>query len=177
MKMKTKEKKVNKKEKKSITALVPGSFDPITIGHVFLIDHAAKKYGKVYVTIFINDGKTYEFSEAERLEMLESVCADKANVTVESDHGMLYEYARKKGVTVSVRGYRNESDLSYEKEMAAFNKRALPSLDTEILPCPPELSSVRSTAVREALSEQKDISAMVPPEAYPTILRHISAKK
>ena len=158
-------------------AIVAGSFDPVTNGHLYLVKRAAAKYEEVRVVIFVNGEKTYTFSEEERLEMLKAACARFENVTVDSDGGMQYLYAKKHGITVSVRGYRNAADLAYEKKWAVFNAEALPGYRTELLRCPRTLRGVSSTEVRRLLAEGGDVSPLVPPEILPLLARFYKRKK
>ena len=146
-------------------ALVAGTFDPVTLGHMMPVEYAVRRYRKVYVTIFINKDKTCLFPVEKRFEMLKAACAKYKNVTVERCDGMLWEYAKEKGVTVTVRGYRNESDLAYENEMAQFNANAFPRLKTELVRCPEQLSQISSTRVRSLLARGEDPSALMPEEA------------
>ena len=156
-------------------AIVAGSFDPVTNGHIYLVKRAAAKYAEVRVVIFVNAEKTYNFSLEERLEMLRAACARFENVTVDADGGMQYLYAQKHGITVALRGYRNKEDLAYEKTIADFNAAALPGYRTELLRCPRALRGVSSTEVRRILREGGDVSALVPKEILPLIERYYKA--
>ena len=151
------------------TAMISGTFDPPTNGHLYLIEHAARKYEKVRVVIFINKDKTTHFAREQRLRMLKAICERFDNVEADADDGMQYLYAQKHGVSVIVRGYRNERDLEYEKVMADFNERALPTLETELVRCPEKLKGVSSTAVREALASGRPLAPLVPHEILPLI--------
>lgn len=113
-------------KKRTEIALVPGSYDPVTKGHEYLIAKAAEEYEKVYAVIFVNSEKQCRFSLEKRLEMLEAVCKKYPNVTADADTGMQYAYARRVGATVAVRGWRSEEDLEYEQKMAKFNAENLP---------------------------------------------------
>jgi len=161
---------------KDKTALVPGCFDPVTKGHMFLVDHAAKKYGKVYVTVFINKDKNCFFDLDERLTLLRAACAGYDNVEVDADGGMLWQYAQRKEISVSVRGWRDERDLAYEKEMAAYNSSALSSLRTELIRCPKALRQISSTCVRRALQSGEDVFDAVPGETV-SLLRTFMKKR
>ena len=156
-------------KKSKSSAIVAGSFDPVTKGHMYLIDYAAGHYEKVWVVIFVNDQKDCMFSMEQRLEMLKAACAGYENVIVDANEGMQYLYAKEKGITRAIRGYRSPADLSYEKEIAAFHQKVYPGYETELLPCPDGLKNVSSTVVRDFLEEQKDISSLVPAEILPLI--------
>lgn len=160
------EKTMPKEEK----ALVPGSFDPITKGHMYLIDYAAKNYRQVYVTIFVNAEKNSFFSPEERLEMIRAACKGYSNVTVDYDGGMQYLYAQKHDIRVAVRGYRNSQDYEYEQIVAKFNAEHLPGFRTELIACPEEISHISSTTVRRAMEEKEDVSCFVPEQILPFLL-------
>ncbi len=155
------------KEKLAKKAIVAGSFDPVTKGHEYLIAQASAKYEEVWAVIFNNPEKRCVFPLQLRLEMLRAVCAKYPNVTADCNGGMQYLYAAKKGITVAVRGYRNRKDLEYEQKIADFNRQALPGYETELLPCPQELSGISSTLVRERMAESADLSALISPEVLP----------
>ncbi len=156
--------------------LVAGSFDPVTKGHLALIDYAAKHYEQVYAVIFINAEKTYYFSLDERLMLLRAACAEYTNVTVDFCNGMQYEYAEKHGITRALRGYRNEQDLEYEKIVADFNKNAPWKMETELFACEEELRQVSSTRIRELLSLGGDFGGLVP-ENVVVLLKKIMKEK
>ncbi len=156
-------------KKRTEIALVPGSYDPVTKGHEYLIAKAAEEYEKVYAVIFVNPEKQCRFSLEKRLEMLEAVCKKYPNVTADADTGMQYAYARRVGATVAVRGWRSEEDLKYEQKMAKFNAENLPGYRMELWHCPPELEKISSTAVRRKMEENGDISSLIPEEILPYI--------
>ena len=145
-------------------AVVPGSYDPVTKGHMFLIDYAATHYETVYVTAFVNPEKKYLFTLSERLEMLKIACAPYQNVTVDSSEGMQVDYAKEKGITVCVRGYRDEQDRLYEEKIATYNSEHLPVYQTVLLPSPSSMNKISSTAVREKLVRNDPVFELVPPE-------------
>ena len=115
-------------------AIVPGSYDPVTVGHLDIIKRAAEKYDEVYAVIFVNPSKTYRFS---------------------------VEDMREHDIDLIVKGYRNDTDLEYERVQAEWNK-ANGGYDTELLPCDPKLSEVSSTRVRRGLDEGSDPEALLP---------------
>lgn len=159
------------------TVLVAGSFDPVTNGHMTLVDRAAARYKKVYAVIFINDKKEYRYPLETRFEMLKAACAKYPNVTVDANDGMLWAYARDKGITLTIRGYRNESDLAYEKQMALFNERALPTLKTRLIRSEAPYEHVSSTYVKSVLDSGGDPRDLVPEEAIPILLNAEKARK
>ena len=157
-------------------ALMPGSYDPITAGHLAVIEAAAATYDEVTVAVFINPKKTYLFTEAERLELLRLATAHLSNVTVDFSDGMVADYARGGGYDAIVKGIRNEIDRAYEEKMAEYNL-AHSGVPTVLLPASSGMLSVSSTAVREALSAGAPIDALVPGSILPTLLTLYAAKK
>lgn len=137
-------------------ALVPGSFDPITKGHVNIIERATKMFDKVYVTVFINKDKTPRFDTNDRLEMVKAACARFDNVICESDSGMLADYCKSRGITTVVKGARNSTDFEYEVKMACFNRERNPKLDTIILPAEKGYENISSTALYELIKSDGD---------------------
>ena len=143
-----------------MTALIPGSFDPITLGHVNIIERAAAKFDRVIVAVMNNDSakhdktlssKTYTFEMSERLELVRLSVDHIANVEVISSSGMLIDLFDEVGADVIVKGIRTAADLEYETIHAKWNKAHNPRLETLFLPADDSLSSVSSTLVREHL--------------------------
>lgn len=143
------------------TCLVPGSFDPPTLGHRYIAEYAAKKYARVLVVGFINEAKSYTFSEEERLRLLEAQFGDLPNVTVGFSRGMLADFCRENGVDVILKGVRNEVDEAYEIDMAEKNYARYPGAVTVLLKSPDGLVQVSSTAVRELLAAGGDVSPLL----------------
>ncbi len=129
--------------------LFAGTFDPPTNGHLDIIRRAAAE-GQLTVGVFINPNKTCLFSAEERAEMLRRMTADLEQVTVIIHDGYTADYAKAGGYSHLVRGYRNETDLAYETEMADYNRRR-GGVETLLLKADPALTGTSSTAVREAL--------------------------
>ena len=157
-------------------AIVPGSFDPITNGHIFVAKEAAKLYDKVFVAVMINSDKEYKFTLEERKSIAESALKDIPNVEVISSDGWLYELANSLNADAIVKGYRNNVDLEYENKMAEFNRQHAPNTETVLIQSPSELSFVSSTLVREQLKNNLDIAELLPIEAIEEIEK-ILAKK
>ena len=145
-----------------IKALVPGSFDPITVGHLSLIERAAKMYSEVFVTVFINPDKAPRFDIESRIEMIRAAVSHLENVKVGSDCGMLADYCAKNGITVAVKGARNSVDFEYEKKMAEFNKNRNPELETVILFPENGLEEVSATKLYELIKAKGDFEKYVP---------------
>ena len=143
------------------TAVCPGSFDPVTFGHLDVIGRTAAFVDHLVVAVGRNAGKRALFSAAERVEMLVEVCAPWSNVSVEELDGLLVDFCTARGATLVSKGLRAASDTDYEVQMAQLNRR-LTGVDTVLVPTSPELSFVSSTRVRELAAYGADLSALVP---------------
>ncbi len=152
-------------------ALVPGSFDPITVGHLNIIERASAMFERVYVTAFINDAKLSRFDFEARLEMMRAACSHLDNVICDTDSGMLTDYCRDKGISVVVKGVRNSQDLEYEMQMAHFNRERYPQLDTVLLCADPGNEGISSTALYDLINSGGDYEKYVPENALPIIKR------
>lgn len=152
------------------TALFPGSFDPVTTGHLQLIRRAAGLFEKVYVVILHNPEKISRFSVEIRLKMLKAVTSDIQNVVVDVFDGFTADYAKKMNISCLIRGIRNADDYAYEAEMAAFNRRRT-GIETLWFPAPEEYARVSSTAIRQALEAGK-----TPPDVPPEILPYLTGE-
>ena len=157
-------------------AIVPGSFDPITYGHIELVKQALQKYDRVYLAVMINSKKEYLFTLEERTAIAQAALADLERVTVISSEGMLWQLAEELHATGIVKGYRNERDLAYEQEMAAFNLAHNPHAPTELLPAPAALSELSSTVVRERIHRGFSLAGYLPPNAEALIGKIISER-
>lgn len=144
-------------------ALIPGSFDPITLGHVNIIERTAKMFDKVYVAVMNNDSskysselssKSYMFTAEERLKMVTLSTSHIENVETISSSGMLIDLFDELGATAIVKGIRNEKDLEYEMIHAKWNKEHNDRAETLFLPADENLCSVSSTAVRQLMTEK-----------------------
>lgn len=151
-------------------ALFAGTFDPITLGHLDLIERASQKYSQVTVGIFCNPDKTCLFSSYDRGQMILASTAHLGNVKVVIGQGYTADFAKKHGCTL-IRGFRDDVDLAYERDMAEFNF-ARGGVETDLLPTSPDLERVSSTAVREAYlaGDMERVESMVPPECFEILL-------
>lgn len=158
-------------------AIVPGSFDPITLGHLDIVSRASRQYDQVYLAVMINREKKYMFTLSQRQTMAEAAVRGMARVTVISSEGMLWELARSLGACAIVKGYRNETDWAYEQKMAEYNRLHYPLAETVLLPSDDTLAQISSTAVRAKILERRDLSAYLPQavidEIYKIIPRQI----
>src|SRR5438876_11067252 len=111
-------------------AIVPGSFDPVTNGHLDIIERAAGMFTRVTVAVVVNSSKQPMFSVEDRVEMLKDVCAHLANVSVGSFEGLLVEYAKQRDASIIVKGPRAVSDFEYELQMALMNRHQCPEVET-----------------------------------------------
>ena len=144
-------------------AVVPGSFDPVTLGHVDIIRRAAVLFDKVVVAAMINAEKQYHFTAEERIAFLKDAVADLPNVTVEYSEEMLYAYVTRLGACAIVKGIRNGKDSEYEMWMAEYDREHAPTCDTLLLPADKELTAVSSTEVKRLAEEGQDITSLVTP--------------
>ena len=147
-------------EKKN--CVYPGSFDPITNGHLDIIQRAASIFDEVVVAILHNPAKTGRFPIEKRLEMLEKSCAHLPNVRFDRFDGLLVDYMRKSGARVIVRGLRAVSDFESEFQMAQLNHQMAPDVETLFLMTAPEHAYLSSSAVREIGMFGGDVSPFVP---------------
>ena len=141
--------------------IVPGSYDPVTLGHVDIIRRAAEAYDEVYAVLFRNPDKDYMFSLDDRVRMLILATEDMENVIVSYSTGLVIDYMRDHGIDRIVKGYRNAADLAYEEKQAAWNL-AHGGYETELLPCGTAFSAVSSTEVRRRLTAGEDITDLTP---------------
>ena len=142
-------------------AVCPGSFDPVTCGHLDIIERASRLYDEVVVAAMVNQTKRGLFDLEERLDMLREVTAGYGNVRVDSFAGLLVDFCRAHGIAAVVKGLRAVSDFDYELQMAQLNLR-LSGVDTLFMPTAPVHSFLSATLVREVASYGGDVSSMVP---------------
>jgi pantetheine-phosphate adenylyltransferase len=142
-------------------AVSPGSFDPVTNGHLDIIDRASRLYDELIVAVLINQSKHGLFTVEERLEMLREVTKGYSNVRVESFHGLLVEFCREQGAAVVVKGLRAVSDFDYELQMAQMNT-GLAGVETLFMPTNPLYSFLSSSLVKDVAKWGGDVSAHVP---------------
>jgi pantetheine-phosphate adenylyltransferase len=144
------------------TALCPGSFDPVTLGHIDIIERASRHFDEVVVAVIRNPQKTQSlFTLEERQEMLAECTAHLSNIRIEFFKGLLVEFAREHGADAIVKGLRAVSDFDYELQMAQMNQR-LTGIDTFFLSTSPNYSFLSSSLVREVARYGGDVSSMVP---------------
>ena len=154
-----------------MSVIIPGSYDPPTLGHLDIIRRAAEMYDEVYAVVFNNPNKTYAFSAEDRVAMLMLATEELDNVLVSYSAGLVVDYMRDHGIDRIVKGYRNEADLAWEGEQAEYNLR-FGGYETELLPTSPEYCDLSSTLVRERLSRGEAVSGLVHPEVEKYILEN-----
>ncbi len=142
-------------------ALITGSFDPVTRGHVDLVERACRLFDEVHFIAFVNPEKQYLFPAEKRVELMRLATAHLPLVICGADDGMVFEYVKSHGIDCIVKGARSGADFEYEAKMAEFN-REKSGADTLILPADPTLADCSSTEVRRLLSEGKPVSRLLP---------------
>jgi pantetheine-phosphate adenylyltransferase len=142
-------------------AVCPGSFDPVTNGHVDVISRAAALYDELVVAVLVNPGKAGLFSVDERMALLREAVADVPNVTVDSFQGLLVDYCRSNDIPVIVKGLRAVSDFEYELQMAQMN-RELAGVETLFVPTAPQVGHLSSSLVKQIAIFGGDVSGLVP---------------
>jgi pantetheine-phosphate adenylyltransferase len=148
---------------RSLVAIYPGSFDPITNGHLDLIERASRLVDRLIVSLLRNERKQPLFSVPERLEMLREVTAGHENVEVDFFEGLLVDHAASRNAGLIIRGIRAISDYEYEWQMALMNRRLKPEIETMFLMAGEAHSYVSSHLVKEVIRLGGDISDLVPP--------------
>ena len=154
-------------------AVLPGTFDPPTNGHLDVIARAAAAFDEVIVAAGVNQAKQRLFSDSERVELLTEVVAPFGNVRVGTFEGLLVDYCRAEDAGVIVKGLRS-GDLEYELQMAQMNHR-LTGVDTVFLPTAPELSFLSSSLIKEVGRLGGDVAGFVPPSVLPRLLARLAA--
>ncbi|WP_425448944.1 pantetheine-phosphate adenylyltransferase [Dethiothermospora halolimnae] len=145
-----------------MTVIYPGSFDPITNGHLDIIERCAKKFDKVIVAILNNPSKNTMFSVKERLDLIEKVLEQYDNVEIDTFTGLLIDYAKSKGVSTVIRGLRAVSDFEYELQMALMNRKLDEELETLFLMSSSKYTFLSSSIVKEVARFDGEISNIVP---------------
>ncbi|HXS94856.1 MAG TPA: pantetheine-phosphate adenylyltransferase [Candidatus Limnocylindrales bacterium] len=157
----------------SVIAIYPGSFDPITNGHLDLIQRGAKLFDKLIVAILSNEGKQPLFTVEERVEMLQEVVRVYPNVEVDSFDGLLVDYAAAQSATVLLRGIRAISDYEYELQMALMNRRLQPGIETLFMMANEAYSFISSRLIKEVFGLGGNIGGLVPPSVEARLHRRL----
>ncbi len=159
------------------TALYPGTFDPITLGHVDLVERAAKLFDKVVVAVASNPGKKPMFTLEERVELARDALAHIDRVDVVGFSGLTVDYARDHEVDVILRGLRAVSDFEFEFQLAGMNRHLAESVETMFLTPSVKYTYVSSTLVREIAAYQGDIASFVPPNVEAELYRRFGRRE
>jgi pantetheine-phosphate adenylyltransferase len=162
---------------RGVIAIYPGSFDPITNGHLDLIQRGSRLFDRLIVSVLRNESKAPLFSAAERMEMLREVLQVYPNVEVDSFDGLLVEYAAGRSATVVLRGIRAISDYEYELQMALMNRRLRPQLETVFLLANEAYSFISSRLVKQVFGLGGNISGLVPASVEARMQRRMSKRK
>ena len=146
-------------------AVCPGSFDPVTLGHLDIVGRVAGLFDEVVVAVLVNERKQGMVTVDERLAMLRETTADLPNVTIDSFNGLLVDYCTANDVRAIVKGLRAVTDFDYELQMAQMNQR-LSGIDTLFMPTTPEFSFLSSSLVKEVAAFGGDVSHLLPPSVH-----------
>jgi len=160
-----------------VKAVYPGSFDPVTKGHLDIIERASKVFDRLIVAVLENPRKNALFSMEERVKMLEETTSSYGNVDVDYYQGLLVEYAENNSLAIIVKGLRAISDFEFEFQMALINKKLNRNVDTMFMMTDYKYSFISSSLVKEVASYGGDISELVPPQVYEIIINKIENLK
>ena len=158
-------------------AIYPGSFDPITGGHLNIIRRAANIFDKLIVCVMVNAGKNPMFTLDERVDLIRRVTSDIPNVEVDSSSELLADYAQKKGSCVIVKGLRAGSDFENEFQMALINHKINPNLDTMFLTAESQYMYLSSSTVKELGHYNVDLSEFLPQQIIPDFQKRMNEKR
>lgn len=151
-----------------MSVIMPGSYDPVTLGHVEMIRHVAEKEDEVYVVIFTNPNKQYSFSLEDRVAMLMLATEELDNVIVSYSLGYVVDYMRDHDIERIVKGYRNDTDLAWEKEQAAYNLEH-GGYETELILCDKKYEHISSSLVREKIKNGESLSGLL----HPSVIKYL----
>ena len=144
------------------TCVFAGTFDPLTNGHVYVINKCLESFGKVVIAVGENHDKSPVFTLEERIQMIKQTYENNPNVEVKEFNGMLVEFMKKENIKINVRGIRDEADYKYETKMARYNLDLYPELTTVFIPTPADLVHVSSSGVRTIMSYKTGVEKYVP---------------
>lgn len=159
-----------------VRAVYPGSFDPITNGHIYIAERAAAIFDEVIVSVLVNERKSAAFSVDERCSMACESLSHVKNITVDSFDGLLVDYVRKKNAGVIIRGLRAMSDFEYEFQMALMNRQLAPEIETFFIVTDPKYSYVSSSSVREIFHFGGTVKDVVPKNVFEKLREHYDVR-
>ena len=157
-------------------AIYPGSFDPITSGHLNIIQRVSQMFDKLIVCVMVNSGKNPMFTQEERVELIRRVTKDLKNVEVDASKELLADYAKRRGNCVIVKGLRAVSDFEYEFQMALINRKINPSLDTMFLTADNQYMFLSSRVIKELGTYGVELSDFLPSEIIPDFQARIKER-
>lgn len=157
-----------------VRAVYPGSFDPVTNGHLDIIDRASKVFNHLIVAVLENPRKNALFSMEERVKMLKRIIKPYNNVEIDFYKGLLVEYAQKNNVAIIIKGLRAISDFEFEFQMALINRKLNSNVETMFMMTNNKYSFISSSLVKEVASYGGDISELVPPQVHEMIIDRIA---
>lgn len=152
-------------------AIVPGSFDPMTVGHVDVIERAARIFDVVVVMVMVNSEKEYMFTTEQRAQLAKLSCDHISNVKVLYSEGMLVDVVRELGANAIIKGVRTITDFKYEQVQAYYNRERNENAETLYLPCDQKLKKISSTLARRLINEDKSLDGVL----MPTVIRKLEA--
>lgn len=160
------------------TAICPGSYDPVTKGHLDIIKRAAQIFDRVIVLVLINPAKTPVFSVDERVDLLRRALLDMPEidhekVTVDSSNGLLVDYAKAHGARAAVKGLRAVTDFEYEFQQALINKKLYPEFETMFLSCNAHYMYLSSSMVKQIAAQGRDVEEFIPAVIYEDIMKRL----
>lgn len=155
--------------------IYPGSFDPITNGHIDIIERASKVFDKLIVAVLVNSSKNAVFSLEERVELLQRVFENRNDIEIESFSGLLVDYAKEKNANTIIKGLRAVSDFEYELQMALLNKTLNPEIETLFMMTSINYCYLSSSAVRDIAKNGGNIDGLVPNCIKDTIIKKLHA--
>lgn len=157
--------------------LFPGTFDPITKGHLDLIDRATKLFDEVYVVLMVNPEKQTLLTFDERLELMKESLSSFNNVIVDAFEGLTVQYAHEHNIYILLRGVRSFLDYEYEMQIASVNSRLNPNIETMFLLAKPELAYISSSNVKAVAQQQGNLQSFVEPHVERVVKQHINKKE
>jgi len=157
-------------------AVYPGSFDPITLGHLNIIRRAAAVFDELLVCVMVNSGKRPLFNLGERVELIERTIARFPNIKVESSEGLLIAYMRERGANVIVKGLRAVSDFDWEFQIALINRKLDPHIETLFIPSSEKYTYLSSSVVKEMARYGADLRTFVPKEIIDDVIKKIESE-
>ncbi len=159
-------------------AVCPGSYDPVTVGHLDVIERCARFFEEVHVVVAVNAAKTPMFSEKDRVNIIRHALEERhcTNITVSSTTGLITDYCKKVGATVIVKGLRQNGDYEAELGMALVNRK-LADVETLFLPAAPALEHISSSVVKDVARHGGDVTGMVPDYVIPLLKESLSNEK